>query len=233
MKFRRLAISGLLIMHYHLLFAQPEANDTSHQTILLDEMVISANKVEESKKTVAQQIEVLRANQIAGSQAQTTADLIANTGNVFVQKSQSGGGSPVIRGFEASRILLVVDGVRMNNIIYRSGHLQNIITLDNAILERAEVLFGPSSTIYGSDALGGVIHFYTKKPLFATDTLKRKIKANAFVRYGSVNNEITGHADFNTGCRKFALDCAIQRIFGMARSRQDYTTIWCLQASTF
>ncbi len=70
-------------------------------------------------------------------------------------KSQQGGSSPVIRGFEASRVLLIIDGVRLNNAIYRSGHLQNAITVDQNMLERVEVMYGPASTLYGSDALGG------------------------------------------------------------------------------
>ncbi len=175
--------------------------DTSY---LLNEVTISANKVEQKRKNVAQQIEVLGAKQIAGSQAQTTADLLANTGLLSVQKSQQGGGSPVIRGFEANRIVMMVDGVRMNNIIYRGGHLQNIITLDNAILDRAEILFGPASTIYGSDALGGAICFYTRKPQLAAVDEKTKIRVNAFYRYGDVNNESAGHVDFNIGGKKIA-----------------------------
>ncbi|MBK9016011.1 MAG: TonB-dependent receptor plug domain-containing protein [Saprospiraceae bacterium] len=80
---------------------------------------------------------------IAFFESQTTADALWNTAGVFVQKTQMGGGSPVLRGFEANRVLLVVDGVRMNNAVYRSGHLQNSITVDNAMLERTEVVFGP------------------------------------------------------------------------------------------
>src|SRR5690606_25353717 len=79
-----------------------------------------------------------------------------------------------------------------------------VITLDNAMLERVEVLFGPSSTVYGSDALGGVIHFYTKKPVFSNDSGKLTTHANAFTRFGSVNNEKTGHLDFNIGGRRLA-----------------------------
>ena len=63
----------------------------------------------------------------------TTADALEKLGGAYVQRSQLGGGSPILRGFEASRVLLVVDGVRLNNAIYRSGHLQNVITLDNSI----------------------------------------------------------------------------------------------------
>ena len=70
----------------------------------------------------------------------------------------------MLRGFSANSILLVVDGVRMNNAIYRSGNLQNVITLDSHILEEAEVIFGPGSVIYGSDALGGVMDFHTQSP---------------------------------------------------------------------
>lgn len=177
--------------------------DVTQGTVNLGEVVISVNKTEETKKTVSQQVEVLTSTQIAALQAQTTADILTRTGKVFVQRSQMGGGSPVLRGFEANKILLVVDGVRMNNLIYRAGHLQNIISTDNASLDRMEILFGPSSTIYGSDALGGVIHMYTKKPEFSIDG-KTNLKVNAFARYGSVNNEFTGHADFNIGCKKLA-----------------------------
>lgn len=137
-----LAIPELLITLYQPTFAQTTTPDTT-KNINLNEVTISANKTEDSKRNVAQQVQSLNAKQIADLQCQSTADVIANTGSVFVQKSQLGGGSPVIRGFEANRILLVIDGVRMNNIIYRAGHLQNIVTTDNSSLERIEVLFDP------------------------------------------------------------------------------------------
>ena len=75
----------------------------------------------------------------------TSADALEKLAGVVVQKTQLGGGSPIIRGFEASRVLLVVDGVRLNNAIYRSGHLQNAITVDNSMLDQMEVIFGPGS----------------------------------------------------------------------------------------
>ncbi|WP_431167801.1 TonB-dependent receptor plug domain-containing protein, partial [Tenacibaculum halocynthiae] len=93
---------------------------------------------------------------IAKVTTQTSADLLGNVPGIIVQKSQLGGGSPVLRGMESNRVLLVVDGVRMNNAIYRKGHLQNAITGSPNLLDRTEVVFGPSSVIYGPDALGGV-----------------------------------------------------------------------------
>jgi hemoglobin/transferrin/lactoferrin receptor protein len=176
--------------------------DSTFKNIELNEVIISVNKIEERKNRVSQQIQVIDAKQIQFANAQSSADLLATSGNVAIQKSQQGGGSPIIRGFEASRILLVIDGVRMNNAIYRSGHLQNIITVDNGMLDRVEILFGPASTVYGSDALGGAIQFFTKNPKLSVDT-NVLFKLNAMVRFGTVNNEKTSHIDFNVSNKKF------------------------------
>lgn len=184
-------------------YAQSTA-DTTLEAVPLQETVISANRESQSRSAVAQQVTILERAKIEQLNAQSTADLIQNSGAAFVQKSQQGGGSPVLRGFEASRVLLVVDGVRMNNAIYRAGHLQNIITMDNATLERAEVLYGPASTVYGSDALGGAICFYTKSPLFAAPGEGLKTTGNAFFRYGTVNEEKTAHADVSVGGQRLA-----------------------------
>ena len=186
------------------LFAQVAEKDSlNSRKIDLNEVVISVNNREENSKSVAQQVQVLDYKKISSLQAQTTADLLSKAG-LQVQMSQQGGGSPTLRGFEASRIGLVIDGVRLNNLIYRSGHLQDIIKTDNNSLERVEILYGPASTIYGSDALGGVIHLYTKKPKFASESEKANVIWNVFSRYGSVNNESTSHVDFNYGGKKWA-----------------------------
>ena len=122
---------------------EKKQTDSSVRYVQLNELVISANKFAENKKNVVQKVDVITSQYISRVNAQNTGDLLSGTGNVFVQKSQQGGSSPVIRGFEASRVLMVVDGIRMNNAIYRAGHLQNVITVDQNSLERIEVLHGP------------------------------------------------------------------------------------------
>ena len=154
----------------------------------LDEVVISAFKKEEKTKRIAEQIAVLSSKDIQKVSPQSSADLLATIPGIKVQKSQFGGGSPVIRGMESNRVLLVVDGVRMNNAIYRKGHLQNSITLSPNLLDKTEVVFGPSSVIYGSDALGGVVHYYTKTPKLSENN---EVKSQFFSRFSSVNQEIT------------------------------------------
>ena len=124
-----------------------------------DEIVVSADRFNELLKDVPRQIDVLNTKDIQYENVQNTAQLLEKTGNVSVQTSQQGGGSVVLRGFEASRVLIVIDGVRLNNAIFRAGHLQNILRIDNNMLDKVEVLYGPGSLMYGSDALGGVMNF--------------------------------------------------------------------------
>lgn len=204
MKIKNFAGALLFALCYCTAHAQQTKIDTSHTAALLEEVIVSANKVEENTKTIAQQVQTMGNKEIATLQSLSTADLLAQNGNVFVQKSQLGGGSINMRGFEANRVLLVIDGVRMNNLIYRAGHLQNIVTTDNNSLDRVELLFGPSSTIYGSDALGGVVHLYTKKPLLTAEGQKRLLKGSVFSRYGSAASESTSHLDFNIGGKRIA-----------------------------
>lgn len=148
-------------------------------------------------------VAMITSKDIAASNPQTSAEALENSGEVFVQRSQMGGGSPILRGFEANSILLVVDGVRMNNAISRSGHLQAAITVDPAMLDRAEVIYGAGSLLYGSDALGGVIHFRSKEPRLAFDGAERN-SGNYFVRFSSANLEKTAHLDYNVGRKKWA-----------------------------
>lgn len=167
----------------------------------LDEIVLSASKGNEKRSRIAEQVAITSKEEIKRLAPQTSADMLADLPGVKVQKTQFGGGSPVLRGMEANRVLLVVDGVRMNNAIYRMGHLQNSITISPNIIERTEVIFGPSSVVYGSDALGGVIHYYTKTPKVSK---KEEINASLFSRYSTVNNEYSGEGNLELRFKKWA-----------------------------
>ena len=169
----------------------------------LDEIVISASKFEQSKREVPQKIISIKEDDIVLMNPQTSADLLESSGQVFVQKSQLGGGSPMIRGFSTNRLLLSIDGVRMNNAIFRGGNVQNVIAIDPFSIQNTEIILGAGSVIYGSDAIGGVMNFYTKKPLRSfSDSLELKI--NSTMRYASASREKSGHFDLNLGWKKWA-----------------------------
>lgn len=198
----------------------------TYRSDVLRDVVVSASRFEEKRRDVPERIDVIKARDIRLMDQPTMAELLQNTGNLFVQKSQLGGGSPVIRGFEASRILLVVDGVRMNNAIYRAGHLQDIITVDQSMLERVEIVSGPNSVAYGSDALGGTIHMITRTPKFKAAGGKG-MAADAYVRFATAAEEMTGHVGFELRGSKIASYTSITRSeFGDLRQGSTRSSDW-------
>jgi hemoglobin/transferrin/lactoferrin receptor protein len=171
---------------------------------LMNEVVVSATRWEQYASDLPNTVLTIRPAEVALHNPQTAADLLDVSGGVFIQKSQLGGGSPMIRGFATNRVLIAVDGVRMNNAIFRSGNLQNVISLDPLATEKTEVIFGPGSVIYGSDAIGGVMSFYTPLARFSNGD-QPLVRANALTRTSSADFEKTGHVDLALGFKKWAL----------------------------
>lgn len=174
----------------------------------LDEVVVTATRWRQTTGNSPSKIISISPKQVASQNPQTTADLLAVSGKVYIQKSQQGGGSPMIRGFATNRLLYTVDGIRMNTAIFRGGNIQNVISLDPFATENTEVLFGSTSVIYGSDAIGGVMGFQTITPQM-TCTDKQLITGKIISRYSSANSEKTGHVDINVGWKKWAFVTSI------------------------
>ncbi|SDK84095.1 hemoglobin/transferrin/lactoferrin receptor protein [Salinimicrobium catena] len=174
------------------------------QDLTLDEVVLSVAGFEQKKKDLVQKVVTLNQKDIITSSPQTAADLMEKSGQVYVQKSQLGGGSPMIRGFATNRLLITVDGVRMNTAIFRGGNVQNIISIDPLAIEKTEIIIGPGSVVYGSDAIGGVMNFYTLNPAYS---LKKdgSLSGKAYGRYATANEEKTGHFDVAYGKEDWAL----------------------------
>jgi hemoglobin/transferrin/lactoferrin receptor protein len=189
------------ILSYQLIKKQAFVIYLSQNLDELKEIVVSANRWKEAKSLTPKNIVGIKSGFIQLNNPQTAGDILQQSGKVFLQKSQLGGGSPMIRGFATNRVLLNIDGVRMNNAIFRSGNIQNIISIDANAVENVEVILGSGTMIYGSDAIGGVMNFYTKSPQFSKD---KSIKGTVFSRWSSANNEKTNHIDFNLGFKNWA-----------------------------
>lgn len=166
-------------------------------------VIISANKWQQNSGDIPNNITKIPQEEVDLINPQTAADVLGVANGVFIQKSQQGGGSPMIRGFSSNRLLYSIDGVRMNNAIFRSGNLHNVISLDPHSMGSTEVLFGPGSVIYGSDAIGGVMSFTSLTPKFSKDSFKI-VSGNYFSRISSANKELTNHLDINIGNKKWS-----------------------------
>lgn len=175
----------------------------NRQNTEMDEIVISSKKWNEKSSEVSSRINVITPREAQFQNPQTSADLVGLSGEVYIQKSQLGGGSPMIRGFAANRVLISYDGIRMNNAIFRSGNLQNIISIDPFNIDQVEIDHGPGSVIYGSDAIGGVMNFQSPTLIYSFDTSYYS-DSKAAMRYSSANSESTGHLSFRLGTKRFA-----------------------------
>ncbi|MBK9591209.1 MAG: TonB-dependent receptor [Crocinitomicaceae bacterium] len=171
--------------------------------ISMDEVVVSATRWNQNVARIPTRITTISNADMQLQNSQTSADMLGSSGQVFIQKSQSGGGSPMIRGFATNRLLISVDGVRMNTAIFRGGNLQNVINIDPFSTESAEVLFGPGSVMYGSDAIAGVMNFTTLTPQLSYNG-SPLITGKASTRFSSANQEKTMHFDLNVGWKKWA-----------------------------
>ncbi|NIR72544.1 TonB-dependent receptor [candidate division KSB1 bacterium] len=132
--------------------------------IELEHLVVTATRRRESAYEIPQLVSIIGAKKIQERSKRETPELLREEVGVVVQKTNQGGGSPIIRGLKANKLLFLVDGIRLNNATYRGGNIQYLNTVDSGALERIEVVHGPNSVLYGSDALGGVINVITRKP---------------------------------------------------------------------
>lgn len=170
--------------------------------IQMDQAIVSGSRWRQSNLDIPGKVTLLDKDLFQLRSPSNTADWLGSNGDVFIQKSQQGGGSPMIRGFSANRLLYAVDGIRINTAIFRGGNLQNVISIDPLTLQSTEILFGPGSVMFGSDALGGVMAFETLKPSFSDSGLA--VNGNIFGRFSSANNEKTFHGDFSLSAEKWA-----------------------------
>ncbi len=134
----------------------PASDDNVGQTIVI------APRSEQPATFNAASTQVISAQDLARTGERSLPRALAKATGLFVQETNLGGGAPIVRGLLGNQVLIVVDGVRLNDSSTRGGPNQSLNGVDPASVERIEVIRGPNSVLYGSDAVGGVILIWTK-----------------------------------------------------------------------
>ncbi|HPN32905.1 MAG TPA: TonB-dependent receptor [bacterium] len=146
----------------------------------------------------------------------STPEALMGSQGVWMQKTNHGGGSPFIRGLTGNQVLVLIDGIRLNNTIFRYGPNQYLNTVDPYSISRMEVLRGFGATLYGSDAMGGVLNLLTPMPKFSSE---RKQSVQAITKYQSADMEKTAHVNVGLSTARLALSVgASLRSFGDVRA---------------
>lgn len=166
-------------------------------------IAVVADRPGRSVHDAATPINIVPEEVIAERTARTTAETLREEPGITVQKTSHGGGSPIIRGLSSNRVLLLVDGIRLNNSTFRLGNHQYLTTVDDQAAQGVEVVRGPTSVLYGSDAMGGTINVITRRPEFISDNLQFQYGVRA--RYASADQEKMTAAAMDGGNKKIAL----------------------------
>jgi hemoglobin/transferrin/lactoferrin receptor protein len=177
-----------------------KGNDTiqnSTQDSTLKEVVITAFRTQTNIFKTPEAITIITNKHTTRLLARTTPELLFNQNGVFIQKTNHGGGSPFLRGLTGNQLLLLVDGIRLNNATTRFGPNQYLNTIDLFSIQKVEILRGSGSVAYGSDAQGGVIQILTKEPTFSDFSSKNKLNGHVLGKIMSSDMEQTGHGDLS------------------------------------
>ncbi|MBD3233529.1 MAG: TonB-dependent receptor plug domain-containing protein [candidate division Zixibacteria bacterium] len=150
-----------------------------------EEVVVTASRSEEFNFEQPQAILAIRRDALDYYQPATTAEILRNQTKIEIQKTTHSGGAPIIRGMFGKRVLILADGIRLNNSTYRTGTNPYLNTIPKIGVYRLELLEGPSSIMYGSDALGGVLNVITKPE---SDYFQRLSISS---QYSSADNGVT------------------------------------------
>ena len=187
--------------------------DSTIQPKSLTEVVVSSQRKSTALLQVPYLVEKTNSKTISTYQPRTTPEALIGLNGVFVQKTNHGGGSPFVRGLTGNQVLMLVDGIRLNNSTFRYGPNQYLNTIDAFGIDHIEVAKGTGSVQYGSDALGGVIQVFSKEPEFSTG--KTSWKGNVLGKFMTGGMEKTGHADMNYSGEKMAVQVGLTyRDFG-------------------
>lgn len=161
----------------------------------LETVTVTATRAEKDIFRTPNAISVLNASQIERSHAEHASNILRDTVGVIAQETTVGQGSPMLRSLTGYQTVIQVDWVRLNNSTFRSGPNQYTATIAPENLDRAEVLLGSSSMLYGSGALGGVVSFFTKDVPIDSSQEILKINPRFLARYTTATQERLGRID--------------------------------------
>jgi outer membrane receptor protein involved in Fe transport len=165
--------------------AAKQADDEHAGLIRLQEVTVTATRGERASFEVPSAVTIIDRGETERRAPTVLPDLLRGEEGVFVQQTTPGQAAPIIRGLIGSGILMLVDGMRLNAAFFRSAPNQYFALVDPYNVERIEVVRGAGSTLYGSDAMGGVINVITPIPRFVAD--QWQLHGRALVQFSSAD----------------------------------------------
>ncbi|MCW8873683.1 MAG: TonB-dependent receptor plug domain-containing protein, partial [Xanthomonadales bacterium] len=163
----------------------------------LESVIVTATRVERSILDVAEAVSVIDAEDIRRQAPELLAEMLRGVPGTFFQQTTPGQGIPIIRGLKGSQVLHLVDGMRLNNAFFRDAPNQYLGLVDAYAAERTEVIRGSAPSLYGADAMGGVVQVLTREPLL--DSARWTTTGRLYGAFNSVDSSLIGRAEAAAG----------------------------------
>lgn len=191
------------------------------EVLAIEEVVVSATRLPATAEVAPVSSVLLDRETFDRYSPRSMAEALIGVPAVWMQKTNHGGGSPFIRGLTGNQVLLLYDGIRLNNSTYRYGPNQYFNTIDPFTVDRVEVVPGGGSVLYGSDALGGTINVLTREPTYA-DTGAAVFSGRLLGRLRSSGMESTLRSEVDLRGQRLAATVGLSlRAFGDVRGGGD------------
>jgi outer membrane receptor protein involved in Fe transport len=163
----------------------------------LETVVVTATRIERSALDVAEAISVVSAEDVERRAPDVLAELLRGVPGVFFQQTTPGQAIPIIRGLKGSQVLHLVDGMRLNNALFRDAPNQYLALVDAYAMQRTELVRGSAPSLYGADAMGGVVQVLTAEPTF--DDNEWTAESRLYGAWNSADSSLTGRAEAAAG----------------------------------
>lgn len=169
--------------------------DANEEVVRMEEINVTATRADKELFRTPNAVSVLNLTQLERANAEHASNLLRDSVGVIAQETTVGQGSPMLRSLTGYQSSIQVDWIRLNNSTFRSGPNQYTATVAPEMLERAEVLLGSSSTLYGSGAMGGVVSFFTRDVPIDPSQKTLVIQPRLIARYSSATQEKLGRLE--------------------------------------
>ena len=187
---RQIAVTTVILCPFS---QYPLAEQQTH----LETQQITATRTTSNSFDVPTAVTTVSSDEIERQTPQIVPDLLRGQTGVFIQETTPGQAIPIVRGLKGSEVLYLVDGMRLSNAIFRNAPNQYMAFLDPFNVEQIEVVRGASSTLYGSDAMGGVVNVLTNTPHFSGAHWQHSAIVNS--SYASAANGFQNHLKLSAG----------------------------------
>jgi outer membrane cobalamin receptor len=182
-----LLVSSCLFMQFQqLLWAADDADDNLYENDNQEHVQVTATRSNKRDIDIAAAVTAIDESSILVQSPDVIAEMLRGEPGAFFQQTTPGQGIPIIRGLKGSQILHMVDGMRLNNAFFRNAPNQYLGLVDSFATQRLELVRGSQGSLYGADAMGGVLNLLTVEPEFSDTQWQQK--SRLYGSYDSVDN---------------------------------------------